>query len=144
MAMRPLVAAAFLLLAGVAAADSAEDVRRIDLEVAVATWAGDGEWFEENLADDYLLISPTGVARTKTDVIRELATPGLKMEPYEPSEVQVRVYGDSAVVNSRVAQKFTLGTAKYSTDLRYTNVYTRRKGRWLLVSGHASRVATRR
>ena len=142
--MRPVVAVAFLLLAGAAAADSAEDVRRIDLEVAVATWAGDAEWFRENLADDYLLVSPTGATRTKTDVIRELATPGLKMEPYEPSEVQVRVYGDAAVVNSRVMQRFTLGNGRYTTDLRYTNVYARRKGRWVLVSGHASRVAVRR
>lgn len=142
--MRSLVAASLLLLAGAALADGAEDVRRIDLEVSVATWAGDAEWFQENLADDYVLVSPTGATRTKTDIIRELATPGLKMEPYEPSEVRVRVYGEAAVVNARVMQRFTLGNGKYATDLRYTNVYARRKGRWLLVSGHASSVAVRR
>jgi hypothetical protein len=82
--------------------------------------------------------------RTKRDVIRELATPGLKMEPYEPQDVNVRLYGDTAVVTGRVIQRFTLGGVHYSKDVRYTNVYVKRKSRWVLVSGHTSVVTPRR
>ncbi len=133
-----------LLLAAAARADDAEDVRRLDREITVATWAGDPVWFEEHLADEYVLVTPNGAIKTKRDVIRELSTPGLKMEPYEPMEVHVRMYGDSAIVTGRMLQRFVLGGIRYANDLRYTDVYVKRKGRWMIVSAHASAVAVRR
>lgn len=140
----PLMLLAVCLLAGLASADPAEDVRRLDAEIAVATWSGDAEWFEEHLADDYQLVTPSGSLRSKRDVIRELASPGLHMEAYEPFDVIVRVYGDAAVVTGRMLQRFTLGDIQYVNDLRYTTVYVKRKSRWLLASAHASLVSPRR
>jgi len=138
--MRSVAALVLLLLALGARADAAEDVRRLDFDITVATWTGDTVWFEENLADDYLLITPGGTPRTKKEFIRELTPPGLKMDPYDPSEVLVRVYGDTAVVTGRAIQKFILGGARYTNDRRYTNVYVKRKARWFLVSGHSSSI----
>ena len=139
-----IVAVAATLIAASAHADALDEIRRLDSEISVATWTGDAVWFEENLSEDYMLITPGGSMRSKRDVIRELATPGLKMEPYEPHDVQVRLYGDAAVVTGRMVQRFTLGGIRYANDLRYTDVYVRKKGRWLLVSGHTSLVSPRR
>jgi hypothetical protein len=139
-----LVVAVNLAVQAGPAPDALDEVRRLDAEISVATWSGDTVWFEENLAEDYLLITPGGVMRSKRDVIRELATPSLRMEPYEPHEVTVRLYGDAAVVTGRMLQRFTLGGVRYTNDLRYTAVYARRKSRWLLVSGHTSLIAPRR
>ena len=141
----PLLVFATLLLAGTTHAESAiEELRRLDGEISVATWSGDAVWFEENLADDYVLITPAGSTRSKREVVRELSTPGLKMEPYEPSDVIVRVYGESAVVTGRIVQRFTLGGVRYTNDLRYTDVYVKKRTRWILVSGHTSRIAAAR
>lgn len=129
-----------LFLAAVAHADTLDEILRLDREKSVATWTGDTVWFEENLADDYVLITPDGQTRTKRDVIRGLVRPGLKMEPYENAEVQVRVYGDAGIVTGRMQQTFSLGRARYKNDLRYTDVYAKRKGRWVLVSAHTSAV----
>jgi hypothetical protein len=133
-----------LFLSAAVAADDADEIRRLDREIGVATWTGDGVWFEQNLSDDYVLITPNGGAKNKRDVIRELATPGIRMEPYEPTEVQVRMYNDAAVVTGRMLQRFTLGGIRYANDLRYTDVYVKRKGKWTLVSAHVSAVAVRR
>jgi hypothetical protein len=145
--MRPrplLLAVAVLAVAVTLHADDAEELRRLDKELCVATWTGDAVWFEQNLSDDYVLITPAGTTRTKRDVVSELATPGMKMDPFDAIEVQIRIYGDSGVVNGRMLQRFTLGRVRYANDLRYTDVWVKKKGRWLLVSGHASNVATRR
>lgn len=146
--MRPpapvLAALAVALLATAAFADDAEEIRRLDKEITVATWTGDAVWFEENLSDDYVLVTPTGGTHTKRDVVRELATPGMQMEPYDPREVTVRMYGEAAVVTGRVLQRYTLGGIRFANDLRYTDVYVKKKGRWLLVSGHISSVAVKR
>lgn len=137
-------AAAVLVTAAAVAGDDLEWVTRLDREICVATWTADAVWFEENVADEYVLITPTGATKTKRDVIRELATPGMKMEPFEPFDVQVRMYGDCAVVTGRMRQRFVLGGIRYANDLRYTDVYVKRKGKWQLVSAHASTVALKR
>lgn len=143
--MKPhTIAGALLFVAAAALADDPEAVLRLDKEISVATWTADPVWFEENLADDYLLITPTGATKTKRDVIRELHTPGMRMEPFDPTEVQVRMYGDTAVVTGRMQQRFVLGGIRYANDVRYTDVYVKRKGKWLLVSAHASTVAMKR
>lgn len=146
--MKPGLRVALLLaLASISrtlVADDYEELRRLDGEITVATWTGDAIWFEENLADDYVLVTPTGVRKTKRDVIRELSTTGMKMEPFESTEVQIRVYDAAAVITGRMLQSFTLGGKRYANDLRYTDVYVKRKGRWMLVSAHVSSVATRK
>src|SRR5687767_14733399 len=93
----PILALA-LFVAAAAVADDGEEIRRLDREIGVATWTGDRVWFEENLSEDYVLITPNGGTKNKRDVIRELATPGIKMDPFEPTEVQVRMYNEAAVV----------------------------------------------
>lgn len=138
------VAAIMFFAASVALADDAETVLRLDREISVATWTADPVWFEENLAEDYVLVTPTGAVKGKRDIVRELSTPGMRMEPFDTSEVQVRMYGEAAVVTGRMRQKFVLGGMQYTNDVRYTDVYVKRKGRWLLVSAHASTVAAKR
>jgi ketosteroid isomerase-like protein len=146
--MRPLpivLATALLALAPVIVlADDADEVRRLDKEITVATWASDEVWFENNLADDFVLVMPTGGMQTKKDVIRGLATPGMAMEPYDPKEVTIRMYGDAAVVTGRILQRYTLGGIRYANDLRYTGVYVKKKNRWLLASTHYSSMAVKR
>ena len=142
--MKPITLAAALLFAAVALADDRESVLLLDKEISVATWTADPVWFEENLADDYVLVTPTGAIKSKREVIRELSTPGMRMEPFDPTEVQVRMYGDTAVVTGRMRQRFVLGGIRYANDVRYTDVYVKRKTRWLLVTAHVSTVATKR
>jgi hypothetical protein len=137
-------AAVLCLLAAAVRADDLESVRRLDKEISVATWTADPVWFQENLAEDYVLISPAGAMKSKREVIRELAIPGMKMEPYEPLDVQVRMYSDTAVVTGRMQQRFTLGGIRYANDLRYTDVWVKRKGRWQLASAHISSIAVKR
>jgi hypothetical protein len=138
--MRLRILLAVLLTAGAAHADSLEDLLRLEREISVATWTGDAVWFEENLSDDYVLITPNGETRTKRDVIRGLVRPGLKMEPYETTEAQIRVFADVGVVTGRMQQSFSLGRTRYKNDLRFTHVYVKRKGKWSLVSAHSSAV----
>ena len=140
----PMALLAFAVLSTAVYADDGDEIRRLDSEITVATWTGDAEWFEKNVADEYVLITPGGSRRTKADIIRELSTTGMKMEPYEPTEVEVRMYGEAAVVTGRMLQRFVLGGIRYANDFRYTDVYAKRKGKWLLVSAHLSSVPARR
>jgi hypothetical protein len=62
-----------------------------------------------------------------------VATPGLEMQAYEPTEVNVRLFGDTAVITGRV-----------EADLRYTDVWIKSSDGWKNVAGHASAISIRK
>lgn len=141
---RSLLLTLLLAIASAAVGDETEEIRRLDREINVATWTGDALWFAENLAEDFVMITPSGSIRSRADVIRELSTPGLKMDPYESTEVRIRMYEGASVVTGRILQRFVLGGARFANDLRYTDTWVKRKGGWLLASSHISAVAVKR
>jgi ketosteroid isomerase-like protein len=130
-----------LAVAPAAHADDVEDILKLDHENTVATWTADARWFEEHLDDYFLQVTANGTVKNKREVVRDLTGPGFAMDPYEPSEVKVRVFGDTAIVTGRVHQRFLRAGKLFEFDARYTDVYVQRKGRWLLVTAHASSVA---
>lgn len=139
--VKRLLPIVLLLIAAAAGAGDVEDVRRLDNEMAVATWTRDKVWFESNLADDFVHVTATGAVRAKRELINDILGPGLEMQPYEPMDVQVRVYGDAAVVTGRVIQSYRRTRYDVQAELRYTDVYAQRKGRWTLVSSHVSTIS---
>jgi len=134
-------AALLFLIAFSAFGDDLDELRRLDHELTVATWTGDTMWFEDHLSEDYVYVTPQGVTMRRAAVLAAVGNPAVRMEPYEPTEMIIRSYGESAVITGRVRQQYTIAGKRRTTDIRYTDVYARRKGRWMLVSGHATNVA---
>jgi ketosteroid isomerase-like protein len=54
-------------------------------------------------------------------------------------QLQVRVYGDTAIVTGRT-KAAAGGAAPQSVTLRFTDVFVHRDGRWLAVASHATRL----
>jgi uncharacterized protein (TIGR02246 family) len=54
-------------------------------------------------------------------------------------QLTVRAYGDTAIVTGRTQANVTDDTPKAVT-LRFTDVFVRRDGHWLVVASHATRV----
>ncbi|MGP0064291.1 MAG: efflux RND transporter periplasmic adaptor subunit [Isosphaeraceae bacterium] len=64
--------------------------------------------------------------------LTDLRNGAFGVRPIELDEVKTRVFGDTAVVTSRIK------IAGHPTPGRMTNVYVRRQGRWQCVASHAS------
>jgi ketosteroid isomerase-like protein len=139
-----MIAMLSLLLALPALADDVADLRRLDRELVVATYTKDAAWFTKNMSDDYVLITSSGKVKPRAALITELGTPGLEMQPYEPAEVNVRLFGDTAVITGRIVQKYTYKDDRVEADIRYTDVWVRSAGAWKNVAGHASAVSIRK
>jgi ketosteroid isomerase-like protein len=92
------------------------------------------------LADDYLGINPNGTLETKADALAQRRAGTVKISSLDPDNVKVRVYGDTAVVTSRVAVQGHDGERDISGLYHYTRVYSRRSGEWKIVSFEASRI----
>ena len=131
-----------LLFALPVLADDETDLRKLDRGIVTATIAQDAGWFEKNLTPDYVLTTSRGSMISRADLLRDLKL--VKIEPYEPSEVVVRIYGDTAVITGRIVQKYSTNGEHIEADLRYTDVWLKTKAGWKNSAGHASAIKVTR
>lgn len=92
------------------------------------------------LADDYIGISANGTVATRSETLDARRAGTVRIQSLDITDLKVRVYGDTAVVTSKAALVGENGQSDISGNYRYTRVYTRRLGRWRIVSFEASRM----
>ncbi len=118
-----------------------QTIRRLDSERSQAIVRGDTATLERIYADDYSAVGTSGAVRNKAQAIADVKSGALKMESQSFDNVNVRVYGDAAIVTGVATQKGQDKGRDISGQSRFTRVYVKRNGQWQIVAGHASRVA---
>ena len=98
---------------------------------------GDPAPLRQTYADDYSLVTPLGVIRSKSDQINELAS-GRLQQKIELLERSVRVYGDVAIVLSRERSDIQLNGQQLGGDMRMTRVYKKFGSNWRVIATHGT------
>jgi hypothetical protein len=93
------------------------------------------------LASDFAYVGPDGSIARRDELRRVIADPSVRLAPLETRDVEVRLYGTSAVVTGWFRQSGTANGARLASLPRYTDGYAGRDGRWPAVSAHASPLA---
>jgi ketosteroid isomerase-like protein len=91
--------------------------------------------FSEILADDFLCSLPDGSLIDRAQFLSQTARP-VTISNLAAHDVNVRIMGDMAIVHARTTYKTADGKAGSG---RYTDVWSRRNGRWVAVSAHVTR-----
>jgi uncharacterized protein (TIGR02246 family) len=118
--------------------DSAR-LRAIQQELATAWAARDRETIERLIAPDWTVTHVEGQRLTRPEVFRMmLGTDTNQMEPSTIDDVEVRVFGDTAVVTGRNHARGTQSGTPFDVRLRFTDVFVRRDGQWQAVASHAT------
>jgi len=141
---RILLSLLAITMVGASFGGDEQALRKLDRELVIATYMRDVAWFRQHLSNDYVLITGSGASKTKAELIAELEKSDVKIEPYEPTEVSVRLYDDTAVVSGRILQKYTIGGERVAADLRYSDVWMKTPDGWINVSGQASPISIKR
>jgi uncharacterized protein (TIGR02246 family) len=118
-----------------------QEVRALADQTAEANLKGDASFFEKYYADDAVIVHSDGKTSTKAQEIRALKFGEVKYESYNVHHVQIRVYGNTAVVTSLLTFKGVINGKPYSGDVRTTRVWVKRKGDWKLVAFQSTRFA---
>jgi ketosteroid isomerase-like protein len=116
------------------------EIENLESQWRTAVVQNDVTTINRLLADDYLGINPNGTLETKADALAQRRSGTVKISSIEPTSLKVRVYGDTAVVTSRVDVQGMDGDRDISGRYHYTRVYSRRDGEWKIVSFEASRI----
>jgi ketosteroid isomerase-like protein len=89
-------------------------------------------------SNDYTFITLRGELRTKAEIVKGFQSGSFKYDSRTISDLNIRVYGDTAVVTGRSTQKGSENGKDYSGDYRFTRVYAKQKGRWVTVALQAT------
>lgn len=93
-------------------------------------------------ADDFQLITPTGVALSKAQYLGMIASGELDYRVWEPdSSIEVRLYGKVAFM--RYQSQLANIDGEQQTGLRHywhTDLYEQRDGHWQIVWSHATEI----
>lgn len=115
-------------------------VRQLLNEASAALTRNDAAALDRIYADSYTLINEFGVLTTKAPRLAAIKSGELKFESVRFDEVNVRLYGNTAVATFRVTSKGQLKGQAIGGQFLATSTYVKMKGRWQLVAAQNTRI----
>ncbi|KRG61735.1 hypothetical protein ABB26_18130 [Stenotrophomonas humi] len=139
--MRLLTAVLLLLAPCMGWAQSPPTLEQADTDWNRLRLHGDAQALAPLLADDWLLTHSDGRIQHKADYLQELATRQRRNTRIDNEDVQVRRYGDTAVITGTSVQAAVSDGKPWEGRFRFTRVWVQRDGHWQMVASHSSRLA---
>jgi ketosteroid isomerase-like protein len=118
-----------------------KQIKKMEEDRNQAVLRGDAAALDRVTSDDYTFITLRGELRTKSEILKGFKSGSFKYESRDLSDLNVRVYGNTAVVTGRATQKGVEDGKDYSGDYRFTRVYIRQRDHWFTVALQVTRVA---
>jgi len=121
---------------------SLQELKQLDSQLDDAQIHGDKTVFERLLADEMVSVSDEGDVTGKNDVIKGVRPWPVSVKATLVAEdVQVHLFGDTAVVSGLKTMKWERNNLPHSDQYRETNTYVRRDGRWQLIASQQAHAA---
>jgi ketosteroid isomerase-like protein len=118
--------------------DTTSELTVIEEQLAASWVAGDHRYHERILSDDWCVIDPTGNILTKADVLREAFSGERKITKGKVDQINVRDFGEWAIVTGRTQMAGTYQGTKMDVTLRFTDVFVRQEGEWKCVASQGT------
>lgn len=128
------------LLAALVAQPAADAVRQAEAHRLQALLSRDFAALDRLLGADLTYTHSNAKVDDKTAYLEPFTSGRTRYVRLEPSEVVVRVYGDTAILTGRMLSVALVDGAESRTDLRFTSVWVNRDGRWQMVAWHSARL----
>ena len=109
------------------------ELKALDAKLTDAFQKGDWKTLEKHTADDALFISPTGRTHNKKEHFERLGMAEAKVAELKETDVKARVNGDTGVVTGLLHLKGMVKDKDISGEYRWTRVYTKKDGMWLVI-----------
>lgn len=125
-------------------AGAEQQVRKAEEERRQAILRNDIKSLDLLIAPDYTAVMNLfgGKVTTKTDELALDQSDARKVESWDATDVNIRIYGDVGLVIGLAEVTDILKSERRHIRFRYTHVWVKRNGRWQLVHRHTTRVAT--
>ena len=117
-----------------------EQIKKMERDRAAAVVKADVATLEGLISDDYTFINANGQVSNKAETIENIKTGKIKLTANEVSDMNVRVYGDTAVVTGKSTAKGSINGIELKGPLMFTRVYVKKNGKWQSVAFQQTRI----
>lgn len=118
----------------VSAGDIKADIEALEKKWSAALAANDAAALAPLLADDWTNVDTDGSIQTKAEFLESLKSGELKFTSCTLGKINVRVYGDTAVVVGEDASKGTNGGEAFDEKGIFTDVWVKKGDAWVCVA----------
>lgn len=107
---------------------------------SAAVVAGDVAALERILHPDFVYVNSYGLRLNRADYLGNFTNSegDLKWQSQDLSDIEIRLHGDTAIVNCRIHDAFHWREELVEGDFQSTFVYIRSSEAWRCVAGHTS------
>ena len=119
---------------------ASDELLTIEADRFRSTVAGDIAALDFRLAEDLSYCHSNGKCETKAEYLGSLRSGSTRYRKLELVSARVRRYGDIAILNGQVRLDADMAGNQVVSQLAYTDVYRRERGRWRLIAWHSSRL----
>ncbi len=123
-----------------AGGNAEQQVKALTEQGRDAALKGDANFLEQHLANNYVGVSASGAEMTKDEAIQNRKTGKIKYEAIELRDQKIRVYGNTALVDTEAHAKGVDNGKPFEGDYRVTFVWVKEGNGWKQVSFHSTPV----
>jgi len=122
-------------LARKAETDDLQVLTRLNVEYVRSVDEKDVGWFEAHLAPDFMNSNPDGSLVDRAAFLAQIGR-GAGVTGIRAEDVIIRLVDDLGIIHARTVYKKPDGTTGTG---RYTDIWSKRDGRWVCVAAHVAR-----
>jgi hypothetical protein len=115
-------------------------VAQVERRRFAAMVAQDIAALEPLLAEDLTYAHSNGEFENKAQFLETIRGGRLRYEAIDVQELNVRQYDEVAIVTGRIVVQAKAGDQPVKLNVRYTDAYVNRDGRWQLVAWQSTRL----
>ena len=118
----------------------ADEVAKLNRQWMEAYVRRDAEFLERYLSEDYVSTFPDGKVLDKKGELEALKSGSVSITDMRPREMNVRIYGEVAVITGQSTIKAKVGSGEVSGEYRFTDVWAKHRD-WQAVASQVTRIA---
>ncbi|MBZ5722810.1 MAG: nuclear transport factor 2 family protein [Acidobacteriia bacterium] len=110
------------------------EVKKAEADLAKLLVQADWDQYAARLSDDYVRTENNGDVKTKAEVLADLRSGKSKLLDVIPEELQVRLYGDTAILTGHLSALTRQNGRVTTVFSRITETFVKHNGSWFLAA----------
>lgn len=95
----------------------------------------------DNMTQDFRQIDTNGGVETKASFVQGLTDANFSIDPYTVDDLDVRVYGDVALLSGTIRMTGRNVGKPFKSHFRFIDIYRKVDGQWKVMSVQTTRIA---